>query len=294
MSLSGSLRTAMTFGLGLLLAACAEEPAAHDAGLAPEVGGVGALVNDPAGTTGTNNLSHIDFHNNQGTILEAMKKPLLAKKQNDPNVIEFNEELYQSFASKGQGGLRTLAYVAKCALPPEISIKRSNGEVEVEYKGEGVFDVEQSQVDSWWWGPIDLAARPDVLACMAAHVNAYNVEVPIGLQGTGINGDIDLITQGFAFEEAFWGVEIVAGRAFYHVWPLPGRDNICNEPFESKWLKDRLCGVDPVGCLFVAEENPAECVDEIGNKSCKGMRIIKTRLKVDDVPKLYPECIEPQ
>lgn len=73
----------MTFGLGLLLAACAEELAAHDAGLAPELGGVGALVNDPIGTTGSNKLSHIDFYGNQSTILEAMKMPLLAKKQND-------------------------------------------------------------------------------------------------------------------------------------------------------------------------------------------------------------------
>lgn len=265
------LALSLGFGFGLVQMGCM---AFSDEDVSA-VGTVGVSMLNSTSGGGTNGASSVDVADSIEALWNVGDAPF----------GEQNDEVIKIQASS-TGTRNLLSYVVACALP--VGYYAING---VTYAGKGLLN----STSSWESAALSTQAKYDLVACVMAHVNPYDLEVPIRLTGQAV---ADTLTSGQASEfsrpEALWVVyEDALGTLVREVWPFPTPSGAC--AFSPEELDARVCddfaGEARCGVTFHADmENHCTQSVATGHWSCDGHPAIQTWLKPNDIGALYPGC----
>jgi len=151
-----------------------------------------------------------------------------------------------------------------------------------------------STTGGWLTGALPAGAKRDLLACMAAHMNPYGVEVPLLLSGANIYDD-GVSYPDYTVEEALWVVDIIASTPHYTVWPTDNYKARCAADPEVA-LEKRVCGQHPDECEFTMGTSIEDDCDQdptTGHYTCNGQPAILTTLKEADFIVVNQRCLRP-
>lgn len=275
---------AMAAGLGLLSAGCLGAADDRDAEA------VDALPSDVLSTnhhTGINGLNHDWFRNRRNNLYSTTGLELLVS-----NNTTLNSTISAMMCGVSPaGGPSTFAYAMQCGLPASYSVTCGD------FTTGGLGHTPILNTTSGWLnGPLGSSARFDILACVAAHVNAYNVTIPLVLSGTPINDQHELGLN--TFEEATWTAELdLSGAVKINVWPSAALIEYCGgESYAIQTLEDRICSREAGICYFAGRQNfetycdPDPDPEAIGTYTCEGKAAITTWLNPSGVTTLHETC----
>ncbi len=233
------------------------------------------------GSTGTNKLSNDEFIPLQQTLARVARLyPLL-----DPSTGNVNEKIQVELIDQ-KGGSNVFHYAVACAVPDGVKVHTPTES----FTGRGHL----INGPAWFNAPLPHATINELMACMAAHVNAWNVEVEILLLGADVQDD-PIDNPAFSVSEALWKADVNSDDVpFYTVWPAKYVAQACVDVLSA--FKDRVCGQWSTGCNFTVGQ-PGVCFPTLqipgqpdGDYSCNGVPVIETRLAPADLGFLYPGC----
>lgn len=188
------------------------------------------------------------------------------------------------------GGMEVMTYAMRCALPQGQTLWRMFGGFDLSYPGQGILTT----TTGWKTAALSTSAAEDLMACMSAHLNPYHQYVSINLSGPNVTNDPAFDPTAYTWEEALWTSTITANPlGGYHivisVWPLPGLEACPVDSVEG--LKSRACPTGEVNCnLNVRQDRKTVCFESSNGWKCDGKPAIRTRLRVEDVPRMYEGC----
>ena len=232
----------------------------------------------PRGSTGSNKQSNADFIPLQVTLAKAARESALV----DPGTQNLTHYIQQKFLQT-TAGRNVLSYAVACTVPDEKSV----GADGVAFDGLGHL----ANGAAWLDGPLPHATINELMACMAAHVNAWNEKVPILLLGSDVQDD-SKDHSDYSVSEALWKADVNGDDVpFYTVWPSKYVAQECFDVLSA--FKDRVCGQYAADCNFTVGP-PGVCFPSLHNPDgdylCNGVPVIETRLIPEDMSKLYPNC----
>ncbi len=267
---SSSLVNILALGLGLVSAGCLGAPDDIDQNL--EVPGLSAQ-DGPDGSSGTNGADPDAFHSNVLTLIDAMG--LAAA---DASGTEVNPTIEGMGLLDTAGGREVFSYAVRCALPTTTSL-HSNATGE-SYAGGGLLNT----TSGWMSAGLSTAQQEDVLACMIAHLNPFDLHVPIFLSGPSVTISGNANDLGFLLGEAVWQVEINAqGAPTYTIWPLSDLQNVCGSVTDESMIT-LVCGTPTNDCgVVIRHDFDTACTGTNGSFSCDGKPALQTSLHDSDV-----------
>ncbi len=234
---------------------------------------------DKFGAGGTNGLDTDLYYAFEDNLVLATYLPLVKS-----GGMEVNPAV-GALLLNDEHGKTVFDYAMKCALPRRAGSNTViwNGE---EHTGGGILNSGAE----WLLGPLSDTARHELLACMAAHLNPFEIHVDILLSGPDTDDD-GLEHPKFNVDEALWVVRRnVDGTLVYVVWPLESFQKMCSsDPFVA--LQRRVCGQDPEGCTLTRGEDE-DCVydSEAEGYYCLGAPALMTTLRESDIYLLNSSC----
>jgi hypothetical protein len=244
------------------------------------------------GSSSTNNLSPVDFHAQKATLLAAMQAPLATYSSSAQTWWLANNAPDNALLAS-TGGRSVLKYAARCALATTSAVNAQVGSSVVTYPGQGLLTT----ASAWKTTALDADQTDDLFTCLLAHLNSNGVEVPINLSGPSVSnaGSYD---PAFSWEEALWATKLVEAddgtTAFnFYVWPR----GVAGCPNAAIELANRVCGTAPGSCgLTVRTDIDSACTETGAGWYCDdptghALPAILTRLKLNDVKRLYSSCI---
>jgi len=208
-------------------------------------------------------------------------------------LLDANNELVSTDLTSTPGGSSVLEYVIRCALPEGVAVMVGKKALF------GAFGL----APEWPERALDSGEQRWVTACLAQHINATGVHVPIMMTG----GHAALVAQPWATPELFTVDEsTMFGNLFAGTLPPnpidpPGifacterhLDAACGADAEY-WLVQRVCagsavcGLTPLGSC---DEHPGCTMTEKGHWSCSGFtQTIRVSLKPGDAQAEYELC----
>ena len=246
--------------------------------LADEEVDVGTAQQADHGSSGSNGLGSLEFLTQKLPLAQAVKFfPLV-----DPGTKDVSAGV-KGLLYGTPAGKTILKYAVACAVPESTEV--FDGKDYLMGMGHIL------SAAAWMNGPLPQAALDSLMACVAAHVNPYGVEVPILLMGTDVEND-SYSHPGFDVPEALWVsyVSVVDSSVSFVVWPRSSVLRSCSDPLAA--FKNRLCGQYPSSqsCQLTLGAAGACTVDALGNYTCNGKPAIETRLKTPDFNFLYKMC----
>jgi hypothetical protein len=259
----------LVFAAFAMLAGCADADESIGVELSPTLEPQGGLT----GTGGLNGASPAAYHANIGALLSAFSVAAA-----DPsNASAVNPALQATGLLNTAGGREVFSYAARCALPTGAQL--ANG-ADV-YTGGGIL----STTASWLTGSLTTAQKEDALTCMIAHLNPFDVHVPIFFSGPNVTAAESSDDGGFGMEEAIWQAKLPgAGQApIYYAWPRVNLLNVCGLLTDLSWIT-RICGSPINTCgVQVRYDRLFACSGSNGNFTCNGKPTIETSLREDDI-----------
>lgn len=152
------------------------------------------------------------------------------------------EALRQSPLFGTAGGRELLGYVVKCAIgwDDSIHVFQSNREY--------IFEGGIGLVNGWKDGPLSVSDRRWLSACLLAHANAFDVEVPLSLRGPhpALATDAVELAEFPVQEGAFFGdIFENAGAGVGYACAGPSQHDACQLQANT-WLMERVCARDAV------------------------------------------------
>jgi hypothetical protein len=240
------------------------------------------------GNGGTNKYSPYVFNELMNMIYESTTSPLTGHDQ--------VHDVGQSHPMQGfddhPGGASTLDYVARCALNDGDWVAT---DLYAGY-GQGIL----SKTTEWKTDALALDAKEDLFSCLMAHLNPFNVEVPIYLSGYKVQIDSNFDASDYIYDEALWVTEIeetTAGPKFHlNVWPLGDLVTTCTAGTPTiDGLMTRACGtLEAWECgINVHADVGNDCQEVDGYYTCLGRPAIRTMLRAVDMSVMYPTCVPP-
>jgi hypothetical protein len=224
------------------------------------------------GSGGINGASPAAYHANVFRLLAALSVAAA-----HPNERDINSAVISTGLLDTADGREVFEYATRCALPTGTELEYA-GNV---YSGGGIL----ATTASWISGGLSIAQKEDVLTCMIAHLNAFDVHVPIFLSGPSINSNESADTSGFSVEEAIWQAKIPGpGQApIYYAWPRANLLNLCQVLSTTTWIQ-RICGTPVNTCgVQVRLDQAFVCSGGNGRYTCNGKPAIETTLKDGDL-----------
>ena len=233
------------------------------------------------GSGGQNGLLPVDFHASKGAFFATLALPLYIEGSLGPAASELVST---------QAGRSTFSYALQCAPPAGKCVG----------KGPGACDGGLLATTDAWENQglgndvAGQAARADLFACVATHLNATGETVPFRLTGAAVRNEEGFDPSAFVFQEALWLATPGTSKASpvsFDVWPLADLSNHCGTTRALASLERQICGDDLTGCQLRLRTDLGACeTDETGSTTCDGRRAIKTWLKTEDVAKRHPLC----
>lgn len=263
-------------GLGLFTAGCLGAADDTDAQVVDAL--PSDMLIDPNTHTGTNGLSTTTFHAYKGNLLTSMTQQLIVSGS-------LNSSINTSMCG-GSAQAKMFGYAMACALPTGSSLL-CNGDL---YNGDPMLST-----TSDWLNPtgLGLSAKNDVMACVATHVNAYNLTVPILLSGENIKKDNNGFGD-FTFPEAIWTASTAAGSVIINVWPSAELSRFCGDiEYAADSIKFRICGINPSACQLNTKTDYTECTAApgvVGTYTCNGQPAIQSWLSTAGRDALHAAC----
>jgi hypothetical protein len=246
------------------------------------------VLDDPNTHTGINNLDHNFFRDTRFTLRDVLKKRLIVNNS-------LNSEIATAMCGPNNtAGRETFKYAMACGLPAGSSVSCGAYSTPV-----GHSPIVKN-TGPWVNNALGLASSPsvleEVLACVAAHVNAFDDEVSLVLSGENVNPDFG----GFgdnAYPEAMWTATAwTSGAVTINVWPSPELEAFCANGFVlENIITARICGIEPPSCFLSYGEDVGDCVadeDTIGTYTCNNKIAIQTWLTEEDMNDIYAGCIQ--
>ncbi len=227
------------------------------------------------GSNGTNRLSELDFGSEKMFLARAARlHPLLA-----PGTNHLSTGV-QTLLGNSLAAQHVIKYAIECTVPEGTSVNAYGQSI----AGLGHLTTGAA----WLTGPLPHAAINDLMACMIAHVNAFNVPVPIQLFGANVEDDLVPHSE-ISVSEARWVAHVnVDDVTSFTVWPSTYVKRSCEDTLSA--LRDRACGQWPAGCNL--ELGVGSCTYNAVTKGydCNGAPAIETKLRPEDLPLLYRVC----
>jgi len=274
MILHRSLLVVAAVGLGLLQGGCASSSEEVDVEITDSLG-LEPLEGN-GGSQGGNGLPTVDFNAHVLLLWTAMD-------------LGINDENNTSVSSlKNDPTSETLKYAVRCAMPAGSSVQG--------FTGGGIL----STTSDWLRKGLSVPQKEDVLTCMIAHLNPYDVEVPLQLKGYSVTDSLTTAYAAqFTVKEGLWVARQVGSTFQYIVWPLDTLQLQC--PNTQNALLTRVCatGQEPgdmiPDCPVEVRETTLDedCEKDLvtGKWTCLGHPAIETRLSPTSYLALYtPGC----
>jgi hypothetical protein len=287
MTLFTSLST-LVVGLSVVLTGCSD-PDMNAGARGIDLPTYSTLTGTPGGGNGgTNNYAPPDLAALTNLIYESTCTSLTG----DENVHDLAQWSPAYFIdSYGKPGASTLDYMSRCALGVGDWI--STYENTTGY-GQGIL----KDTSEWKSQGLPLKAKEDLFSCLMAHLNPFDVEVPIYLSGYNVNIDVNFDSSDYVYNEALWAtdIEIINGTPYIHlnVWPLHHLVDMCYDDVKVaiEGLRTRACGtLSAQGCGITVHDDVASDCEEInGYYKCLDMPAIRTMLRADEMILMYPTC----
>jgi hypothetical protein len=259
---------AFVIAWGPLLAGCVEGRTVEDLGE--------ARLADRMGTTGTNGCASDERMEQEANLTYATGKALVASGTNKVS-WEIEDTLLTT-----QAGINVFKYAVQCAVPAGVTVTWPGGAA----TGMGILH----EGADWLKGPLSQDVQYQVHACVVAHVNPYDIHVPLLLSGPAVNDDGGKHVE-YGVDEALWVSRRNVDDVLIHIaWPLKALKSQCGpNPFDA--LKLRVCGQDPEGCTLMLGD-PQDCTFDPASEGfyCLGQPALMTTLQTPGLEELYPGC----
>lgn len=275
------------------------------------------------GTGSGNHLSSVDLYNHKINLFHAAENPLAV-----PNPA--NHRFYIASSSWNNsmlntaGGREVLKYAVKCALPANQTVyyKKTmlHETVDMPLYGGGILD----STTGWRSNALGVPAIQDLMACVAAHLNAEGAYIDINLVGARVNDSLTTAEASeYTWDEAFWVAKVGYISSWFGTFPYvdlkayplhhssdPNLAAACATMVVANGeAMTRSCNVDGNNCNVAAGNVDTDCfyressfspqtgvyIEEgwyCKNTSTTHVRAIKTRLKQVDQALFYQNCEE--
>lgn len=271
-------------GTGALSAGCGEAP--NEADMSTEMPRLSSMAG-PSRVTGTNGLSTLSWSLYKDTLFKATQSPLASSSPGLEHVLaptNANNTLLSSAA-----GREVLGYAARCALGEGDWV--SGGSPSQTFQGSGLLTT----TSAWKTSGLSRAQQEDLFTCLLAHLNFYDVEVPIVLSGPSITDRPGEDSSLFTSSEAVWTTKITtniltgAPMLQYNVWPRLGLNDLCGT-LVAATLGARVCGLGLLCGLTIRTDFASACTSTERGYSCDGRPAIETILTEQGLGILHPLC----
>jgi hypothetical protein len=283
--MSSSVRGLLFLMLGVcgLVAGCSGAP--DDADSSMEMPRLSSMAG-PSGATGTNGLSTVSFNLYKSTLSTSTQSPLSygpGSLQHTIQPTSSNNALLQSTA-----GREVLEYATRCALDEGDWV--SGGSPSQTFLGGGLLTT----TTGWRTSGLSAAQQEDLFTCAIAHLNFYDVHVPILLSGPSVTNKPGVDTSPYTFSEAVWITKITTGllgasTLEFHVWPQVNLADLCGLLVNST-LGARICGAGLLCGLVVRTDFSTACQSTSNGWVCDGRPAIETKLTPQGAGLLHPLC----
>jgi hypothetical protein len=264
---------ASVFVMATSFVACAETDSTETGGTTD---GTVIGMSGGNGSSGTNGLSSDDFMAAQVLLAKSARLyPLVdsaGSKEVNPGI--------KNLLLGSKSGVAVLRYAIACTVPRGIDIHAAD-----EYMP-GLGHLAKGP--DWLAGPLSHTAVNELMACMAIHVNAFGVEIPILLSGASIKAD-PIGHPEFSVSEARWVANVNSDDV--PTYTVYASDYVAQQCFNVlSAFKDRVCGQWSAGCNFVVGDSTKCIQDGQGNWTCDKTPAIESWLIPESWGSLYGSC----